>query len=183
MIFGKTNNYYSIEAIEAVLKTINLTVPIEKKHFLILSLLYETGARVNEIIHVKVEDIDLSSNPHIKLKSLNTTRTVSLSNQVTKLIRQHITTNGLLDNQRLFYRALNISCAELCRYLGIYIKRARIKHPNLIPDFDSIRGFRISRANHLHQAGLSMEELCYMLGHKNTNQTKRYIGILYHASS
>ncbi|SUJ03423.1 Uncharacterised protein [Sporosarcina pasteurii] len=52
MRFGKTNNYFSIEAIEAVLKTINLADSIERKHYVILSLLYETGARVNEITNV-----------------------------------------------------------------------------------------------------------------------------------
>lgn len=182
MRFGKTNNYFSIEAIEAVLKTINLADSIERKHYVILSLLYETGARVNEITNVWVEDIDFSGNPHIKLKSLNTTRRVPLSNQVTKLIQQHLKENYLSDHQKLFFPTLNVSCSDLCRYLRVYIKRARIHNPDLIPDFDSIRGYRISRANHLYQAGLSLEDLCSILGHNNINQTKRYIGILHHTS-
>jgi len=179
MIFGKTNNFFSVHAIYEILKTIDLADKTERQHFVLLSLLYETGARVIEMTTVRIEDIDLTDTPHIKLNSMGTTREVPLSSQLTKLMEQHIKENDLVGNQKLFFTEMNISSADLCRRLRIYIKRVRINNPYLIPDIDTINGFRISRANHLYQAGLSIEDLFSILGHTSISQTKRYIGIFY----
>ncbi|MCG7342676.1 tyrosine-type recombinase/integrase [Sporosarcina sp. ACRSL] len=180
MIFGKTNNYFSILAIEEILKTIDFTNAIERKHFIILSLLYETGARVNEILNAKVEDIQLHNQPNIKLQCLHTTRIVPFSYSLSKVIEQYIAEYNLVAHQKIFFHNMNISCTELCRQLRIYIRRARMMNPYIIPDYDSVYGYRISRANHLYQAGYSIEELHHFLGHNDINQTKKIIGILYH---
>lgn len=182
MVFGKTNNYFSTAAIEEIFKAIDLTNVLERQHFLILILLYETAARVNEIINIRVEDVHLDNNPQIDLKSLHTTRTVPLSVSITKDIEQYIAENRLVDNQRLFFHNKNICCTELCRHLRIYIKRARINNPKLIPDYDSIYGLRISRANHLYEAGYSIEDLHCFLGHVTINETKKFIEIFYQYS-
>ena len=183
MIFGKTNNFFSIHAIYEILKTIDLENKTERQHFILLALLYETGARVIEMTTVRVADIAFTDSPHIKLTSMGTTRKVPLSSQLNKLMEQHIKENDLVGNQKLFFTEMNISSADLCRRLRIYIKRARIKNPYLIPDIDTINGFRISRANHLYQAGLSIEDLFSILGHTSISQTRRYIGIFYRTSS
>lgn len=179
MIFGRTNNYFSEQAIQEILNTVDLADENERTHYLILNLLYETGAHVHEILYLSVNDIDLTDQL-IMLKIGDTTRSVSISNHLTENILQHIKDNNLPKAERLFYPGVNMSCANLCRVLRMYIKRARIRHPRLIPDFDSVYSFRISRANHLYQAGLSVDELRCFLGHDSINQTNRYVGILFH---
>lgn len=180
MIFGKTNNYFSVHAIYEILKTIDLSDKNERQHFVLLSLLYETGARVIELTTVQVEDFDSTNAPYIKLNSMGTIRSVPLSTQLSKLLNQYIKENNLVSNQKLFFTDMNLSSADFCKRLRIYIKRARINNPYVIPDIDTINGFRISRANHLYQAGLSIEDLFTILGHATIDQTKRYIGIFYH---
>ncbi|MDN4607174.1 tyrosine-type recombinase/integrase [Sporosarcina highlanderae] len=171
MRFGKTGNYFSLEAIIDDARV--------WLHFVLINLLYKTAAKVNKIINLEVKDLNLKrNNCVIKNKSLKTNRIINLSTSTTELVEQYILQNSLKENQKLFYQGYNITQAEICRHLRMYIKRARIKEPNLIPDYDSVCGFRISRAIHLYQSGYSIESLTYLFGHSDDYFTNKYIRVV-----
>ncbi|MBB4823238.1 site-specific recombinase XerD [Sporosarcina luteola] len=182
MIFGTTNNYFSPEAIAKVLKEPQLNNPTEREHFLIMNVLYETGAHVAEILNVQSQDLNLAAQPSIRLSSLGIPRSVPLPGFLTEAVRQHMKEKKLSPADRLFFHDRNITSMELCRLLRVYIRRVKIQFPKLIPDFHSIHHFRISRANHLYQTGMDIEDLCHFLGQRSISETKRYVRILYHSS-
>lgn len=73
----------SMEEIKILLSTSNIKNDNEFRHLIILTLLYETGARVSELINIKLKDINLINKPYVILHGKgNKTRSVPISKVV-----------------------------------------------------------------------------------------------------
>lgn len=147
-----------------------------------LSLLYDSGARDNELRSLRLSDVMIAPNDgklHLVGKG-NKTRMTPISKQVTGLIRKYLNffhnTDSKSDNY-LFYTVhagekSKMSADNSARIMNKYeiIARNASPHiPHLHPHL-----FRHSRAMHLYQAGMPLELVSEWLGHSQMETTLIY---------
>ena len=87
----KTIDYLTIEELEAVLSQCDLKSKSGYKHFVLMSLLYETACRVSELINIKINDINFCNNSHIKvLGKGNKERIIYISKNMVEILKKLI---------------------------------------------------------------------------------------------
>lgn len=175
-------NYLSVEGIRLLLSQPNISNIAGKRHLLILSLMYETGARVQEICDLKVSSLRIENEPYtIRLFGKGSKgRVVPLSKEIVTLLQEYLTYYHLDEAQLLQHplffnnRHEKLTRAGIAYILGSYVKMARQENPNLIPSTCSCHSIRHSRAMHLLQAGVNIVYIRDMLGHSNIQTTEIY---------
>ena len=85
----KIITYFSPDEIKIMINYLNKNNNL--KLLTMICVLYETGARVNEFINIKVSDIDLSDNASITLYGKgNKVRIVPISEELVKIIKKYL---------------------------------------------------------------------------------------------
>ena len=84
-------SYLSMDEIKILLSIPNVKDDNEFRHLMILTLLYETGARVSELINIKLNDINFNNTPYIILHGKgNKTRSVPISRDVSNMLKIYL---------------------------------------------------------------------------------------------
>ena len=180
----KTVNFLSFDGIKALLAEPNIKTESGRKHLVLLSLMYATGGRVQEIVDLVVSDIMYNGNSLVKLTGKgNKSRFVPLEPPVVKLLCQYLEDFSLIDpSRRMELLFKNHSQKKLTRQ-GIthivkkYADRARKKQPDLIPKTLSPHCLRHSRAVHWLQAGVDLIYIRDLLGHSSVQTSEIYARI------
>jgi len=171
--------YLSPEEILAVIGTPNSTWLSQRDHLLFL-LLYNTGARVSEIIGVKVADVVLDNNAacvHLRGKGRKQ-RSVPLWRSTVKAVRAWLRTNPesqptspLLPNRngRMMTRT------NVALRLALAVKTATDSCPALASRRISPHTIRHTTAMHLLQAGVDISVIALWLGHESPVTTHHYV--------
>lgn len=176
-----TINYLTLDGIKAILVMPDTTTKSGRRDAMILSLLYDTGARVQELIDITVGDVRLSAPATIRLVGKgNKARIVPLLHGTEALLREYIKDlpqQPFTDNNRLLF--LNREKQKFSRWgiaytLKKYADAARVVNPGLIPDKLSPHCFRHSKAMHLLQADVNLIYIRDLLGHTNVKTTETY---------
>ena len=175
-------NYLSVEGIKLLLSQPDLSSPRGKRHLLILSLMYETGARVQEICDLKVNSLRIENKPYtIRLFGKgNKGRVVPLSKEIVTLLRDYIECYHLSEIQMLQHplffnnRHEKLTRAGITYILESYVKMARQENSSIIPSVCSCHSLRHSRAMHLLQAGVNIVYIRDILGHSSVKTTEMY---------
>lgn len=100
----KIVEFMTVEELNYVLNECNLSSKSGYKHFVMLSLLYETGCRVSELINIKKEDINIGENSYIRVMGKgNKERIIYISNTVVDILISyfkdfHITIDSIFLN-------------------------------------------------------------------------------------
>lgn len=146
-----------------------------------LSLLYDTGARVQEIADLIVSDVRLEIPATVTLTGKgNKTRIVPLMTPTAKLIQQYISEMRLSDAAHRQYPLFTNRSGEKLTRAGItyvlkkYADQARIPHPEWIPSMISPHCLRHSNAMHLLQSGVNLVYIRDLLGHVSITTTEVY---------
>jgi len=146
----------------------------------LLSVLYDTGARVQELCDLLVRDIRLDNPAVIALTGKGRkTRHVPLVANTVKLLRSYMEENGLLRNgsqdMPLF---VNQRRSKLSRGGVSHILR---KYVDLVSESDTSfpkkltpHCLRHSKAMHMYQAGVSLIYIRDILGHSDISSTDTY---------
>jgi site-specific recombinase XerD len=176
-----TVSYLTVEGIKSLLEQISTCSKNGRRNLALLSLLYESGARVQELIDLTPSSLRLESPAIICLHGKgDKKRIVPLGIQQTTILKTYMEENHLNSPSRrespLFF---NSSCAKLTSsgvtyILQKYAGMARAIHPELIPVKISPHAFRHSRAMHLLQSGLNLIYLRDLLGHTSIKTTEIY---------
>lgn len=180
--YKKTPNtivsYMSIEEIKILLSIPNIKNDNEFRHLMILTLLYETGARVSELINIKLKDINLMNKPYIVLHGKgNKTRSIPISKDVLNMINIYITRFKIYEqnNYLLGSKYSNkISRFGVQHIIDTYVKKAKEKYPNYFTQKITNHSFRHSRAMHLLESGVNLIYIRDILGHKSITTTEIY---------
>jgi len=177
----KEPTYLSSTAMAALLAQPALSTRKGRHDAVLLSVLYDTGARVQELIDLRVCDVHLTSPPaRVRLTGKGRkTRLVPLMSRTAHALDQFLQEEGLDD----------ASCAETClfrnqrseaysrwgiRYLvKRYSDQARETCPDL-PERITPHSFRHSKAMHLLQAGNPAIIIRDILGHADIESTEVY---------
>ncbi len=176
--------YITLDAMKMLLEKPDKTTRQGRRDMVLLCLLYDSGARVQELTDLKVGDIRTASPSTIKLTGKgNKSRIVPLMKPMTELLRQYLKENSLTGIHASDYPLfVNRSKKKLTRagiayivkkYAGQAIKEA----PELFPDRLSPHCFRHSKAMHLLQSGVNLVYIRDFLGHANIQTTEVYARI------
>jgi site-specific recombinase XerD len=174
-------NYLTTEEIKLLLEQPDLNTIKGVRDLALLALMYDTGARVQEIIDLSPSSIRLDKPFTIKLIGKGTkARIVPLMEEQVVHLKHYIERNNLLESGKslypLFYncRKEKLTRAGVNYILQRYAAMARKKNPILIPDKISPHSFRHSKAMHLLQAGVNLVYIRDILGHESVTTTELY---------
>lgn len=174
--------YAQEDAMTAILKTPDPTTRIGRRNRALLILMYDSGARVQEVANLRVGDIDLGSKPTAFLQGKGgCARRVPLQEKTATILRSYLLEfhgKSPAVDRPLFpvvrdgglKRMTEDNVRKLVTTFG---KLAAIKCPS-VPKRVHPHMFRHSRAMHLYQNGAPLELVSQWLGHKNLSTTMIY---------
>lgn len=88
---SKAINYLTLDAMKAILEAPDTTCLMGRRDLVLLSLMYDTGARVQEIADLTVADVRLENPPTVKVTGKgNKSRLVPLMTPTAKLLDQYM---------------------------------------------------------------------------------------------
>lgn len=174
-------NYLSLEGIKALFAEINAHSEGGRRDLVLLTLLYDTGARVQEMADLRVADLRLEAPPTIRLTGKgNKTRIVPLVQQTATLLKGYMKERQSKGSERfhspLFYNKLGnkLTRSGISHILSKYVELARQTHSELIPKTITPHCLRHSKAMHLLQAGVNLIYVRDLLGHADIQTTEVY---------
>ena len=148
----------------------------------IISLLYESGARVSELINVKTAELRQQPPYTVILHGKgNKTRIIPLDKSLAKMLAKYIQRNGLSGNDYLFFNSRNehLTREGVNYILQTYFKRAKTLRPDLFPKTISPHILRHSRAMHLLENGVSYARReCWIYSCRGLLQSARTVSFL-----
>jgi site-specific recombinase XerD len=181
---GFKGKHFSIEEIAILLKMPDTSKEIGRRDVTLLSTLYATGARAQELCDITLNDITIGSPTEIRLTGKGSkTRTVTIPDTCTNVLKEYLRyksfdlTAETAKKRHLFSSQTNehmsIACVE-----GIvkkYVTMAREQYPHLFrQDGYSPHSFRHSIAVHMLEAGDSLVSIKAFLGHSTILSTAVY---------
>lgn len=171
-------NYLSIEEIRCLLQLPNQKCAAGLRDMAILVLLYETAARVQELIDLTPASIQYKSTSVVELCGKgNKTRLVPLNSEATGIVKNYIRCYERVNaNEPLFVnrRGEKLSRAGIQYIIDKYITIARIQNPNMFKSRITNHCFRHSKAMHLLEAGVNLIYIRDFLGHASVVTTEVY---------
>jgi site-specific recombinase XerD len=181
-IVKKELNYLTVEGIKLLLAQPDITTWNGRRHLAILSLMYDTGARVQEIADLTVDCVRITHEPYtIRLFGKGRkARIVPLVKEQVNILRNYMNENRLNDSSKssspLFFnnRGEKLTREGISYILSTYANLARREQPDLIPSRLSCHSLRHSKAMHLLQAGVNLVYIRDILGHVSIQTTDIY---------
>ena len=175
-----TTAYLSKEELAEVLAQPDLQTPRGRRDAVLLSILYDTGARVQELIDLSAGDLRLDPPAQLRLLGKGRKmRAVPLMQNTVPLLLDHIHENHL-DRPEHFDKPLfqNVRNQRLSRsgiryILHKYLVRAQSTRPSLNRTV-SPHTLRHSKGMHLLQSGVSLDMIRDFLGHVDVKTTQIY---------
>jgi integrase/recombinase XerD len=155
-----------------------------RRDLTLLSLMYECAARVQEIAGLIPARVYFGKPTTLRITGKgNKTRLVPISEQGSKLLKNYMQENFLLDDHANQYPLFNNSRGNMLTRMGItailkkYASMARKINPALIPSKISPHVLRHSKAMMLQQNGVNLVCIRDFLGHKSITTTEIYARI------
>ena len=150
-----------------------------QRDHLLLSLLYNTGARVSEIVGVRVVDVVLDGAACVHLHGKGRKdRSVPLWKTTASAIRAWLRANPQLrDSAALLPNRSGhpMTRCNVAQRLALAVDRASAEQPSLKTKRISPHTVRHTTAMHLLQSGVPFNVIALWLGHESTNTTHRYV--------
>lgn len=152
---------------------------ISQRDVLLLALLYNTGARVSELIGVKVADVVLAPAACVHLHGKGRKqRSVPLWRSTVKVLRTWLRLNpelgpasALLPNRE----GLAMTRSNVTQRLALAVQAAAQTMPSLVGRAISPHTLRHSTAMHLLQSGVDITVIALWLGHESPTTTHQYV--------
>jgi site-specific recombinase XerD len=145
---------------------------------LLLLLLYNTGARVSELVEMKVQDVCLQSRASIHVRGKGRKhRAVPLWRQTVKLLRPWLQRAGVTPESPLLPNARggSMSRSGIAQRLRQAVIHATTKCPALVSARVSPHTIRHTTAMHLLQSGVDLSVIAMWLGHESIQTTHQYL--------
>lgn len=168
------------EATKLLLEQPDRSCPKGRRNLTLMSVLYDTGARVQELIDIKVGDVTLDAPVVITLTGKgNKTRRVPIMKNTASLLERYIFENQLdkpwKNEYPLFTNNQNnkLTREGVSYIISKYVTSAR-KTSTLVPSKVKSHMLRHSKAMHLLQAGVNLIYIRDFLGHVDIKTTEIY---------
>ncbi|MER1941742.1 tyrosine-type recombinase/integrase [Castellaniella sp. FW104-16D08] len=166
------------EEMLAVLGQPGTTWSSQRDH-LLLAMIYNTGARVSEIIGVRVVDVVLEGGACVHLHGKGRKlRSIPLWNRTVVEIRSWLRLNPTLRGDAALLPNRDgqaMSRSNVAQRLDLAVARAAVHEPSLSKKRISPHTLRHTSAMHLLQSGVPFNVIALWLGHESTTTTHRYV--------
>ena len=176
----KTVDYLTVKAMKLLLEQPDKHTPKGRRALTLMSLLYDTGARVQELIDLRVCDVKLEELPIIILTGKGSkTRRVPILKNTVSLLKNYFLENDLEKDWKNEYPLFtnnqnhNLTREGVNYIIRKYVKLAR-ESSTIIPARVNAHMFRHSKAMHLLQAGINLIYIRDFLGHVDLKTTEIY---------
>lgn len=167
----------SLEEVDQLLSQPDAHTVIGQRDQVILELLYSTGLKVNEMLSLKVQDVNLPLQ-FIKVSGRNGGRVIPLGDLAVAVIEKYLSVarSQLNKQQNTDLLLLNYSGEPLTRQGFWKIVKGHAKQAGL-GDSVTPQALRQAFTMHLLERGANMDTLQQMLGHAGLNSTKAYTSV------
>lgn len=178
----KPMEYMTVDVLKILLKQPTTSNIKGRRDLTLLATLYDTGARVSELINLKVRDVkfDATTTTVKLLGKGNKLRIVPIIGNTSELLRNYINEHHLSDkyDAYLFVSQLKKPLTEPgIKYIIEKYRRLAENESSLIPENINPHMFRHSKAMHLLESGVNYIYIRDFLGHSNIKTTEIYAKI------
>lgn len=150
-----------------------------QRDHLLLAMLYNTGARVSEMIGVRVVDVILDGGACVHLHGKGRKlRSIPLWKSTVVEIRAWLRLNPALRGEAALLPNRNgqaMCRSNVTQRLSLAVARATAVQPSLASKRVSPHTLRHTSAMHLLQSGVPFNVIALWLGHESTTTTHRYV--------
>ncbi|MDE8564517.1 tyrosine-type recombinase/integrase [Anoxybacillus rupiensis] len=179
----KTIEFLSQECLKYIFEQPDTNRKKGRRDLAIMVTLYDTGARVQELIDLKTRDVRLTKPATITLTGKgNKRRSVPIMEKTRELLENYMMENSLLENGKqghpLFYNSNRrpFTRPGITYILEKYLKQAKESYPEvLFTDRLHPHMIRHTKAMHLLEAGINLIYIRDLLGHVNVTTTEIYL--------
>jgi site-specific recombinase XerD len=174
--------YFSLDEMRILLRLPDPNVYLGKRDLVLLSFLYDSAARADELCNVKAGDVRFTVPTKVRLRGKGgKTREIPMSDEVAELLKFHIKVNDLdgrnCREHHLFSSQTNEQMTTSCvrSIVEKYVKLAKAQNQKLFqePRY-SPHSFRHSKAVHMAEAGVDLIYIRNFLGHAFISSTEIY---------
>jgi site-specific recombinase XerD len=177
-----TIDYFEFEELTALLNEIDRSTPDGQRDYVLLTLMFNTGARVQEIVNLKANDLQLCQPPSVRLLGKGQKeRICPIWTNTARALQQYIEARGidLKTPMTVFNNHLG---TPLTRFgigyiLSKYVHKAAKTHPHLKTKRLHPHSIRHSTAVYLLKSGVDLDSIAHWLGHASPNTTYKYATI------
>jgi site-specific recombinase XerD len=177
----KMIKYLTVDAIKLLLQQPDRTTSKGRRDLALISLMYDTGARVQEIIDLTADMVRLDQPQTIRVIGKGKkVRIIPLLEKQVKILKNYMEENELTLPQSGVYplfsnnRKEKLTRAGVSHILQKYVNLARNVDNSLFPEKVGCHSLRHSKAMHLLQAGVNLVYIRDILGHVSVTTTELY---------
>jgi site-specific recombinase XerD len=170
--------FLSSEEIEAVLAAPPRGTWIGERDFALLSTAYNTGARVSELVGLRVQDVELDRAPSVRIMGKGRKlRQVPLWKSTATTLRQWIKRRDAGPTEPVFpnRRGEAMTRSNVEKRMKIALRVAAKRCPSLGSRRASPHTLRHTTAMHLLQSGVDLATIALWLGHASLATTHTYV--------
>lgn len=174
-----SKDFLSIEELKGIMNCIGGNGDTSIKHYMLLCVLYESGARISELINMRVEDITYDRACYIKIFGKGQKyRNAYISTNVALMIKEYCRHFDIWRGY-LFTSHCGTKMSEsgVNYIIRRYVKMASEKIPSLLGKRVTAHTFRRSKATHMLQNGMNLVVIQHFLGHESLKTKEQYIDI------
>lgn len=176
-----TIKYMTIEEVTTLLSQIDTQTKSGRRDLTLLSLLYNTGARVQEIIDLTPSNFRLEKPAIVELFGKGRKkRIVPLDDSIVKLLQGYMKEYGLLNivnaHHPLFFNSQGSKLTNpgISYIINKYVTLLKAQNTDMCNHNITPHVFRHSRAMHLLQVGVPLIYIRDILGHVSVQTTEIY---------
>jgi integrase/recombinase XerD len=175
-------SYLSIDGIKLLLQQPDMSKLKGLRDLALLTLMYESAARVQEIIDLTPSSLFIVNKPYrvVLYGKGNKYRNVPLPQEQLHILKRYMSENGLLNDEYALKPLFpNFHNQKMTRngvnnILMKYIQKAKIENAGLIPEHISCHAMRHSKAMQLLESNVELIHIRDFLGHKSVVTTEVY---------
>ena len=174
--------YLEYDEIHAVLGAVNRRTYDGRRDYALLATMFNTGARVQEVLDLRAHDLQLVRPYHARLVGKGRKERLCPLWPQTAQVLKDFCAERQLDLRADAAIFLNHRGKVLTRFgvryiLAKHLRRARTHSPTLVGKRLHPHSMRHSAAVHLLKAGVDLSTIAQWLGHASPNTTNRYATI------
>jgi len=178
--------YLEKDAMKALLAAPDQTISRGRRDLAMIAMLYDTGARIQELIDLRVKDVRLEKPETVTLTGKGRkTRTVSIMAETARIVESYMKDKGFMEQQacgelQLFSSSNRAQFTRpgITKILKRHFATAKELNPSvLFPEDVHPHALRASKAIHLLESGINLIVIRDFLGHTSVSTTQVYLRV------
>jgi integrase/recombinase XerD len=172
--------HLELSEIQAILRDIDRSTLTGRRDYVLLSFMFNTGARVGEVVGLEASDLALDAPPSVRLRGKGRKeRSCPLWAETAQALRAYLRERNVASHEarNVF---LNHRCQPLTRFGVRWILQKRVR--KTAENMNSLNAKRLhphsvrhSTAVHLLRSGVDLSTIANWLGHVSINTTNKYL--------